>query len=367
MLNLLKILPAALFWVAGNAFAAVNIAVIAPREGNFAVFGDELAEGVRIAVDDLNSQGGVNGQKINLVMVDDQCIDALAFFSAQMMAVAKDQKMDLVIGPYCHNKFEEVADIYAQAGILQIVTTAVDRRESEFARNGLIKLIGSAEEQGKAFFEYYHNHWADAHVALVYDGAVRRQVEIAAGIQKEFMDNGRDLFLNSYNLFNYANMGDLAREITGRNQIVYLLGNAEQVAELAREIRDEDRSCILFVNRYQVGSLYDEMLGDLAEGSYLMGLSSLKDDPDFTETLVQLRLKGAEPRGIGVYGYAAAKLWAKLAERTQSFAYSVLGSAAAKYKFKMPWGEVSFKNGNPDISAGYGIYRIQGGEYTQVY
>lgn len=44
--NVLKIIPwCALFW-AGNANAAINVAVIAPQLGEFKHFGDELINGV---------------------------------------------------------------------------------------------------------------------------------------------------------------------------------------------------------------------------------------------------------------------------------------------------------------------------------
>ena len=352
----------------GEAFATVNIAVVAPMEGEFALLGEELIDGAQIAVDDLNSQGGINGQKINLIKVDDQCNDMLAISKAQMMAVAKDNKMNLVIGPFCNgNEFANVASIYAKSGIMQIVPMVLDSSQFDVNYKGLIKLAGLEKEQGKTFFDYYQSNFEDKKVALVYDASSRKQVEVVAGIQKNFTDANRSLFLESYNLLNYADMEDLAEEIAKQNQIAYLLGGANQVSELAKEIRYENKDLILFVNRYQVGTVYEKELGDWADGTYFMAFSSLKDDPDFTETLVQLRLKGAEPRGVGVYGYAAVKLWAIIVNKANSFNYSALGKILNKYRFKMPWGEVGFKNGNPDKPAGYGVYVLENGEYTQVY
>ena len=367
MFKLLKILPVFMLVFVSRALAVVNVAVVAPMEGEFSVLGKELIDGVKIAIDDLNSQGGVNGQKINLVTVDDQCNDILAVSTAQMMAVAKDNKVSLVIGHFCDNEFSKVASIYAKAGIMQIVPMALDKGEVSVNYKGLIKLAGLEQEQGKTFFNYYQSNFANKNVAIVYDALSRKQVEIAAEIQKEFMNAGFSSFLESYNLLNYADMEDLAREIAKKNQIAYVLGSAEQVSDLSREIRDENRNLILFVNRYHIGSVYEEKLGDLVEGTYLMAFSSLKDDPDFTETLVNLRLRGEEPKGIGVYGYAAVELWAKQAKITDSFMYNALGEVLNKYKFMMPWGEVGFVNGNPDKVAGYGVYVLQNGEYTQVY
>jgi hypothetical protein len=49
-----------------------------------------------------------------------------------------------------------------------------------------------------------------------------------------------------------------------------------------------------------------------------MAMKNLKDSPDFTEELVELRIKGKEPRGLGMYGYAAVKLWSQLVEKAKA-------------------------------------------------
>lgn len=105
----------------------------------------------------------------------------------------------------------------------------------------------------------------------------------------------------------------------------------------------------------------------MAEGSYFVALPSLKDKPSFTETLVRLRLQGAEPEGLGVYSYSAVKLWQELVDKADSFKYGDLAKALGKDKVETVWGERTFVNGNPDKSINYGIYKLEGGEYTQVY
>ena len=79
---------------------AVNVAVVAPRVGYMAKFGNELAEGAQIAVDIINQNGGINGEKVNLIMVDDRCQDSFAVSAAQMMSVnsSDHDKISLVIG-----------------------------------------------------------------------------------------------------------------------------------------------------------------------------------------------------------------------------------------------------------------------------
>ncbi len=101
-----------------TSWADVNVVVIAPQEGAFAQYGREITEGVKIAANDINSKGGILGQKINLIVADDRCDDNYAISMAQMLGVKKEDKINLVIGPFCHNRFNDVAEIYKQNGIM---------------------------------------------------------------------------------------------------------------------------------------------------------------------------------------------------------------------------------------------------------
>lgn len=369
--SVLKLLPAACFMLAANAFAVVNVAVVAPRAGEFKLFGDELVGGVKIAVDDINASGGIRGERINLVVVDDQCDDRIAVSTAQMMAVnsSPKEKISLVIGPYCDNAFAKTAEIYARAGIFQIVPTAVSKSAAESRQQGLIKMIGSYDSQGAVFYKYYQEHFNGDAVALVYNGEMRKAVEIAAAVQNEFLKNNQAGVLKTYDFAHYGKShSGLARDVAEQgNRLVYLLGEAPNLAVLARDIKDEDRSLTIFTNRYQTDERFLELLGDLAEGSYSVALPSLKDDPDFTETLVRLRLQGAEPEGLGVYSYSAVKLWQELVDAADSFKYADLAKKLDNRQVSMVWGKEEYKDGNPLEPVNYGIYQLQGGEYTQVY
>src|SRR5690606_23804800 len=58
---------------AGTASAQVKIALHGPITGQLASFGEQMKRGAEMAVADLNAKGGVNGQKVELILGDDQC------------------------------------------------------------------------------------------------------------------------------------------------------------------------------------------------------------------------------------------------------------------------------------------------------
>lgn len=367
---LLKIIPCAGLLIATCARADINMAVIAPQAGEFKAFGDELIDGVQIAVDDINARGGLRGEKINLIRVDDQCNDIFAVSTAEMMAVnTSDYKISAVIGPYCQNSFKKVSDIYAKAKIIQIIPTAVSERNAALNHSGLVKMVGTIDRQGTNFYNYYKKNFDGEEVAVVYDGMIDDVVEVASAIQDEFRKAGQPQDMQGFNFASYnGNIDKMADDILATNaSVAYIMGSPKKIAKLARILKYEDPQFAIFTNRYQGNDEYMKIMDDYAEGSYALALPSLKDNPAFTETLVRLRLIGAEPEGLGVYGYSAVRLWEELVEKADSFDYAKLSSVLNNSSFETAWGEMEFNNGNPGNAVNYSVYQVQGGEYTQVY
>lgn len=369
--NCLKILSFLSLLSAENAFSAINIGVIAPLAGEYQTAGNELASGVRTAVDEINSQGGLKGEKINLVMIDDQCDDRIAVSTAQMMAVnvsARD-KMSLVIGPYCSNSLQKIAAIYAKAGILQIIPTAVSSSIKTDSYKGLVKMVGYKTRQAGDFFNFYQEHFPDRKVALIYDRNNKDVVEVAAAVQKLFTDAGKTAAFQSYNFQNFEDDYDRITDevLKDGNKIAYIMGKSKRVARMAKSLKSERDDFIIFVNKYQAQKEFRNVLGAKANGVFVVALPSLKDSPDFAETLVKLRLLGVEPEGLSVYGYSAVRLWQELVSKSDSFKYDNLAKALAENKFDTGWGEMMFNNGDPSNSISYGIYQIKQDEYAQVY
>ena len=206
-------------------------------------------------------------------------------------------------------------------------------------------------------------------MALVYDSGIKSVVEIAAALQDEFGKAGKMLNIKSFNFAKYGNdYSQLGEDIIdGKFETAYILGEPKEVSKLARALKKEDRDFKIFVNRYQSQGRYFEELGKLADGTYFMSLPTLKDSPDFTETLVRLRLLGVEPRGLSVYSYSAVKLWQDIVNKANSFVYANMAEALPGNRFETAWGEASFKNGNPENTVNYAIYKYEDGEYAQVY
>src|SRR3954453_19357605 len=77
--------------------AEIGLGVIAPVTGSKAEQGAQFTEGAKVAIDEINAAGGINGSKLQLEILDDQGQPNEAVAAAQRLASNSD--VYAVIGP----------------------------------------------------------------------------------------------------------------------------------------------------------------------------------------------------------------------------------------------------------------------------
>lgn len=355
--------------VSASAKANVTVALVAPKAEEYVQQGEELNKGVKRAVDEINNEGGLLGKKIDFLAVDDQCNDSIAISTAQMLAVQKEKQIVLVIGPYCANSFDQVADVYAHAKIFQIIPTTVNYTQAKTIKKGLVKMLGYTNQEAKDFFNYYNSTFAGKKVAVISNTNDAESMEESQAVLSEFQKHGKSVVIKLYTYDmtdkDYEALAELVQK--DGNEMAFLLGTAKNIRKMARRLREYDEKFILFTNKYAANSSYFDYLGSLAEGTYFMELRGRNDDPELAETLVKLRLSGFEFEGLSLYGYSAVKLWKSLVKKAKSFEYDKVSAYLNDKNIKTEFGNKMFHNGAPKVNESYAIYKYENEDYIKVY
>lgn len=79
------------------ASGQIDIGMIADLTGAGALSGQHKVNGAKLAVDEINAKGGINGKKINLIVEDDQGMNQVAVSAYQRLA--SNQNVIAIIGP----------------------------------------------------------------------------------------------------------------------------------------------------------------------------------------------------------------------------------------------------------------------------
>ncbi len=334
--------------------AAVKVALIAPKSGEYKMWGDELNYGAKIAIDEINNNGGIKGKKLDLMSIDDACSDNLAISTAQMLAVGMENKPALVIGPYCSNNTYNVAKTYSKAQIFQIIPL-----NNKFNTSSEVEFNSQI---GKDFFKFYNERYAGKKVAFLSNADY--QVKAYNSLYDEFRKYGKSSLLSSYT-FGNEGLDDLAKNmVSSGEEVVFISGEPKKIAKMIRNIKQKKPDMVIVTGKYAVGDSLFEYAADWLDNVYFMALPSFQDNPDFAEMMVKLRLRGVELTGLGGYAYTAVKTWAELVDETKSFDYAKLAAKVKKGGLKTPWGEALVNNGSAKGQPHYDFYQYKNGEYV---
>ena len=346
----------------------ITIAVIAPKQGEYKKEGTELFNGAKLALDELNKQGGLNNKEIDILTIDDRCDDRLAISTAEMLSLLNSKKIGLVIGPYCSNRFDEIANIYEQSKIFQIVPTTVAYNNANTNKKGQIMFLGTKSQMSEDFFKFYNQNFAGLKTAFIYDDSKEDgYAEVAKSLFNQFRKYGKSELLKFFILNKDTNIHDLIESLQHDNiGISFILSTPNETTDFIISLKNQNNNMIVFTAKDMLDNSAYEILNQKANGTYLLALKGFKDSLMFTENLVDMRLHGIEPKGLEVYSYAAVKLWSELVNNVQSFDYSKLSEASNSEILREKWSEFMMHSGSIKSSK-YVIEMYNNNEFKQVY
>ena len=164
---------AALGVAAGLAFSAgaqaqtIKIGVVGPTTGAVTQYGDMVREGVDTAVERINAAGGINGKKLETVVIDDGCEPKQGPVAANRVV---NSKIGFVVGHVCSGATIAAADIYNNEGVVMVTPSATspaltDGKNYEF----IFRTIGRDDQQGPAAAKFILDKIKPKKVAVLHD------------------------------------------------------------------------------------------------------------------------------------------------------------------------------------------------------
>ena len=113
----------------GAQAQTIKIGVVGPTTGPVTQYGDMVREGVDTAVERINAAGGVNGKKLETVVIDDGCEPKQGPVAANRVV---NSKIGFVVGHVCSGATIAAADVYNNEGVVMVTVghlAGADRRQ----------------------------------------------------------------------------------------------------------------------------------------------------------------------------------------------------------------------------------------------
>jgi branched-chain amino acid transport system substrate-binding protein len=324
-----------------DAAAEIPIGFANPLTGPFSLSGERNRIAVEMAVQDLNERGGVLGQPLTLVAIDDACGQQRAIDAARDLVEAD---VRVVIGHFCSHSSLLAAGVYETADVLMITPSSTHPRLTEEGRRNVFRLNGRDDRQGKLAGDFLANHWGGRRIAIVHDGTTYGE-GLALEARAELRARGEKEVLYDHYAPGADDYTDLLTQLEQLDvDVLYVGGYGPDAGLILRTARERNNDLQL-VGGDGVGMEgFGTVAGDRGEGAIFSGRPDLRDRPAAAALLARFQAAGVVSRSSGLGAYAAVQVWAQAVERAGSFDLVSVAKALRRGSFDTALGRVAFNS-----------------------
>ena len=324
---------------AGHAAAEIQIGIAGPMTGPVAQYGDMQFSGARMAIEQINANGGVMGEELVAVEYDDVCDPKQAVSVANKLV---NDGVRFVVGHLCSSSTQPASDIYEDEGILMVTPASTSPEITERGYELVFRTIGLDSMQGPVAGNYLAS-LNPKRVAIIHDKQQYGE-GIATAVRDTLKDKGVEIAMFEGITAGSKDFSSLVTKLKQADvDYVYYGGYHPELGLILRQARQADLDTT-FMGPEGVGNKgINTIAGEAAEG-LLVTLPPAFDQKAANQELIQaFEAKGEDPSGPFVLtSYTAVQLLAKGIEKAESTDPFQVAEALRSGSFETPIGKVEY-------------------------
>ncbi len=348
---------------AGVAQAEIVIATAGPMTGQYASFGEQMARGAALAVQDLNAAGGVLGQQVKIAVGDDACDPRQAVSVANQMV---NDGVVFMAGHFCSGSSIPASQVYTEEGILQISPASTNPALTDDGGDNVYRVCGRDDQQGLIAAGYLADNYSSANIAIVHDKTAYGK-GLADATRESLNAAGVTEALYEAYTAGESDYSALVSKLKSENiDVLYVGGYHTEAGLMVRQMREQGMDTQLISGDALVTDEYWSITGDAGEGTLMTFGPDPRNFPAAQQVVTKSRSQGYEPEGYTLYTYAAIQVWAQAVEAAGSVDLDDVMGALNAGTFDTVLGDITF-DGNGDIKQpAYVWYEWSAGNYEQI-
>ncbi len=362
----MKFLASFLFAVlllAQPAQAEIKIAIIGPLTGANASEGERMQKGASAAVAAINAGGGVLGQNLKLISLDDACDPKQAVAAANR---AVGEGVVAVIGHYCSGSSIPASAVYFEEGIVQITPASTNPQLTEQGFDNVFRICGRDDQQGRVVAQYLIENFKGRNIAVLHDKSAYGK-GIAEEMQAALNAGGiREVFYDSINVGERDFSALVTRLKQMRVDILFFGGYPTEAGLLIRQMREQKLNSILVGGDALNANEFWSLTGEAGTGTLMSFGPDVRKRPEAASVVQAFRDGGYEPEGYTLYTYAAIELLAQALNTAGAADSDGLVVALKGGEFNTVMGPLSFDAKGDIKQPAFMMYRWEKGSYGAV-
>ncbi|MEO0095334.1 MAG: ABC transporter substrate-binding protein [candidate division WOR-3 bacterium] len=349
----------------------IKIGLVAPLTGDVKTFGESTKNGFLLAIEEVNSQGGINGKQIKTFIQDDKN-DPTEAQNAGSKLINQDG-VKLIIGSVSSKCSIPLAQVCQDASVVMITPTStnpkVTIRDDGSRKDFIFRACFIDPFQGRVAAKFALENLKAKTTAILYDVGN----DYVKGLAEFYRDNfiqggGQVLVYESYQKDDTDFSALLTKVKQANPDILYIPDYYNKVGLIAKQARQIGVKSILMGGDGWDSPEMLKIAGDAIAGGYFTNHYSPDDPRSEVQEWVKKYLAkyGSSPDALATLGYDATCLLLEAIKKANSDNPVKVKEALQGIKdFKSVSGNISLDEyGNPIKSAVILKYTKTGQEYV---
>lgn len=290
----------------------IKFGMLAPFSGSESAFGAYMENGAKLAVSEINADGGLLGRDLELVVEDDACDATTAVSGANKLVT---DGIVASVGGYCSGATLPTLPIFDEAGIPMVIPAANSNELVDQGLPGVFLINGTGDQQAAAAVQYSEQIGA-TNVAVV-DDATSYSADLAQAFTAQAEEAGLTVAFEATVTPGENDYSSVATQLANvQPDLVYWTGYYQEGGLIVRQATDAGYAGAFMVADGSVDAKFAEIAG---QGYTENVVGTFTQTPDMIEGADEWiadyeELAGDPPGPYSTQSYDAVRVMAQAIE-----------------------------------------------------
>lgn len=346
-----------------EASETIKLGNSAPLTGPLSIYGQTTNNGIKLALEEVNANGGILGKKVDWVEYDDkgEITDAVTNYNKLM-----EDKVDAIFGGVPSKPALAIAESSVNDGVLYITPTATQANITEGKPN-VFRTCFTDPFQGEVLANFSKEKLNAKKVAILRNQSSDFSMGVADVFEKKAKELGMEVVADESYGDSDTDFKAQLTNVRGQNpDVLFIPDYYEKVALIAPQVKEAGiEATLVGADGWDtVLSVMDESSFASLDNSYFSNQFTLEDPSEEVQTFLKNYKEkfGENPSTFAAEGYDTVYLYKQAVEAAGTIEWAKVIDALKKVEFKGVTGSFTYdENNNPVKTAK--MIRIENGEY----
>ncbi len=290
-----------------SSSSTIKVAVAGPMTGDQSKQGNDLKNGVALAVLEWNEKGGLLGKKIELIVGDDQHDPKQAVSLANRFV---NSGVVGVVGHWNSSATIPASEVYARVSLPMITPASTNPQVTDRGYPNVFRVCGRDDQQGRVAAEYVAKELRAKRVAILHDKTTYGQ-GLADQFKAALGDQVETVYYGGIIQGDRDFRGVLTTVAAKKPDLFFFGGIYPEGGLLARQAKEVGLVAPMMSGDGVIDPVFIQIAGEAAEGTYLTFTPDTAKMPEAQSVMGRYRTQYGEPGPYSLYAYDAANVLLK--------------------------------------------------------